>query len=959
MFEDYIAHVGVSILDGAPGPGSGRYPLGSGDNPYQRPKDVVQRVERLKSQGMSEGDIAIELGVIDYREKERRLKSEGKTPDEIKALLYIPDHENDKPNTTRLRAYLAIEKHEERNAKVAQAKELYSEGLSYRKIAEVMGFKNDSSVRALLNEKTQERKNEALVTADLLRQEVDKNRMIDIGSGVSNALNITSTRLEEAAYILEDEGYHIYKGRIPQVTNPGQFTTRVVLAAPDVQYKEIYNHDQVKMIKDYISHDNGESFDKFIYPSSCDPNRVKIRYSDDGGDAKDGVIEIRRGVADLDLGEGRNYSQVRILVGGTHYLKGMAVYSDGEDMPDGVDIIFNTNKKSSKPMMGFGEDGKPNDKGVLKPIKSDPEDPFGSLIKTPSQGGQSYFIDPATGEKKLSLINKRADEGDWDEWAKKVPSQFLSKQPIALINRQLGLTKDQVKAEFDEICALENPTVKKQLLYDFADECDTKAVNLSAVAFPGQRYQVILPLSSLKDSEVYAPNYDNGQKLALIRYPHGGTFEIPIVTVNNHNEEGEKVITPNAKDAVGINKHVADRLSGADFDGDTVMVIPLSDNVSVKSRDQLKGLEGFDPKLEYGGKEPGTFKVMKDGAQKQKEMGIISNLITDMTLQAATEDELARAVRHSMVVIDAPKHKLDFKQSEADNDIAALKKKYQRRIVNGEEKSGAATIISRAKSPVRVLKRQGSPRINKETGEVTYKEVRETYIGKDGKEHIREIEVPAMSLVSDAYDLVLNPANVKEAAYADYANYMKDMAAQARLIYAKNEKIQYSPEAAKKYAAEVDHLKSQLNEAEKNQPRERMANAIAAQEVKRKRQFYVEEGMSDEEIKDHLKKDRQKAIVAARSQVGSKRQVIEITDADWEAIQSGAISENTLTSILRYADPDRVRELSMPRISRSVPEAKKARILSLSQQGYTTAEIASSVGFPVSTVQSVISGKEG
>lgn len=45
-------------------------------------------------------------------------------------------------------------------------------------------------------------------------------------------------------------------------------------------------------------------------------------------------------------------------------------------------------------------------------------------------------------------------------------------------------------------------------------------------------------------------------------------------------------------------------------------------------------------------------------------MGVISNLITDMTLRGADEKELARAVKHSMVVIDAEKHGLDYKRSE-------------------------------------------------------------------------------------------------------------------------------------------------------------------------------------------------------------------------------------------------------------------------------------------------------
>lgn len=61
----------------------------------------------------------------------------------------------------------------------------------------------------------------------------------------------------------------------------------------------------------------------------------------------------------------------------------------------------------------------------------------------------------------------------------------------------------------------------------------------------------------------------------------------------------------------------------------------------------------------------------------EKQMDVVSNLITDMTIKGATEEELFRAVKHSMVVIDAVKHKLDYKQSEEDNDIESLKKKYQ------------------------------------------------------------------------------------------------------------------------------------------------------------------------------------------------------------------------------------------------------------------------------------------
>ena len=156
----------------------------------------------------------------------------------------------------------------------------------------------------------------------------------------------------------------------------------------------------------------------------------------------------------------------------------------------------------------------------------------------------------------------------------------------------------------EEIKALTNPTIKKHMLEKFADGCDAAAVHLKAAALPGQKYHVIIPINSLKDNEVYAPNYENGTKLALIRYPHGGRFEIPILTVNNKNQLVNKIICKQSIDAVGINHKIADQLSGADFDGDTVMCIPTHDaggKVKILNKRPLKDLEGFDPKVEYGG----------------------------------------------------------------------------------------------------------------------------------------------------------------------------------------------------------------------------------------------------------------------------------------------------------------------------------------------------------------------
>lgn len=889
---------------------SGRYPWGSGENPYQHSGDFLSRAETLKKQGLSETEIAKSMGLT----------------------------------TTQYRTQKSLAKDERRALEVETAKGLRAKGYSLNEIAEKMGYNNDSSVRSLLNENSEARMNQARKTADFLKKQIDEKGMIDVGTGVERELNISKEKLNQALYILEMEGYPVYGGGVPQATNPGKQTNLKVVCPPGTQHKDIYNYDKINSVKDYISYDGGETFKKgFVYPESLDSKRLKIRYAEEGGLQKDGVVELRRGVDDISLGNS-HYAQVRIMVDGKKYIKGMAVYSD--DMPDGIDVIFNTNKKQGTPM----------DK-VLKDIKDDPDNPFGSLIK--EHGGQSYYIGK-DGKEHLSLINKRADESDWSEWKDAIPSQFLSKQNISLAKRQLNLAEYDKTSEFKDICALNNPTVKKKLLETFANDCDSAAVHLQAAALPRQKYHVILPMTSAKDTEIYAPNYKNGEQVALIRYPHGGTFEIPILTVNNKLTEGKKVIGSTSVDAVGINSKVAERLSGADFDGDTVMVIPTGGNIKITSTNPLKGLEGFDPKDSYGADEVKTdskgvehyyrngkeYRLMSE-KYKQKQMGVASNLITDMTLKGANSDELAKAVRHSMVVIDAAKHKLDYKQSEIDNDIASLRKKYQGHIgSDGRYHEGASTLISRAKSETQVLKRKGSPIIDPETGKVSYKEVHEEYIDKNGKVQIRTQKSTKMAETDDARTLMSDidtPAPM-ELLYAQYANKMKSLANQARKEMISTGRLAYSAKAKETYSKEVAHLTAQLNVALKNAPRERKAQVMANAIVKAKKE--ANPGMTKEE----QKKIAQQALTASRNKVGAKRVSIEISDKEWEAIQAGAISENTLKRILDNTDLDKIRQKATPRAVISLSTAKVNKIASMKASGHTTAEIAQALGVSASTV---------
>ncbi len=358
------------------------------------------------------------------------------------------------------------------------------------------------------------------------------------------------------------------------------------------------------------------------------------------------------------------------------------------------------------------------------------------------------------------------------------------------------------------------------------------------------------------------------EKVALIRYPHGGTFEIPILKVNNKNAEGKNILGNTPKDAVGINSKVAERLSGADFDGDTALVIPTGGKVNITSTPPLKGLEGFDPKMSYPGRD--GMKVMKN---TQTEMGKISNLITDMTLKGATQDELARAVRHSMVVIDAEKHKLDYKKSESDNAIVSLKNKYQGYTDNdGEYHTGASTLISRAKSQTQVLKRKGSPIIDPVTGKKSYKEVEETYVDAKGKTKTRTQNVTKMDNTDNAFTLVSDANTPTERVYATYANSMKSLGNQARKEMVSTGKVEYSSSAKTKYSEEVSSLNSKLNVALKNAPRERQAQVMANAVVNAKKQD------NPDMTNGELKKVKQQALNSARTTVGAKRTTVDITE---------------------------------------------------------------------------------
>ena len=904
MEERYLVHYGTPRH-------SGRYPWGSGEYPYQRTGNFLSRYEELKTQGLTEVEIANSMGLT----------------------------------STDLRAEKELAKTERKAALQSEVIRLHDSGMSNTAISRQIG-KPESSVRALLEPTNKARNDRLIATRDLLKKQVEEKNYIDVGEGVEQSLGISKQMLDNAVITLKNEGYE--KINYPETQRgTGLKTTIKILAKPGTTVQEIRaNRDKVGMINERWSEDAQEYSALGLKPvKSISSKRVMVNYDTSegdnisGGKAMDGVIQLRRGVEGLDMGNAR-YAQVRIGVDGKYFLKGMAVYSD--DMPDGIDIIYNSNKSPDTPK-----------KDVFKPMKTtkdgeiDQENPFGTSLKLDENGHPI----------QKGYLNIVKEEGDWDTWNKSLASQFLSKQSQSLINKQLKITYDEARTELDSIKALNNPAVKKQLLKTYADSIDSDVEHLAAAAMPRQNTRVILPVTDLKENQIYAPSYKNGEQVILIRYPHGGKFEIPeLMVANNASSQAKSMFEKNggsARDAVCINAKVAERLSGADFDGDTVLVIP-NNRKEIKTEKALEGLKGFDPSAAYPGYE--GIPDLPEGL-KQKLMGVTTNLITDMTLKGASPEELTRAVKHSMVVIDAQKHHLNYKQSYEDNGIKALTIRYQGHVGDdGEIHYGASTVISRAKNEKRVPQRRMSYHVDENGNKVYVLTGEKTPVYKKDKETGKKVIVgytpkltksTQMAEADDAF--TLSSGTPQETAYATHANKLKDLAREARKEWVNTPNIEWSQSARKTYSKEVESLNASLNRAKSKAPYERKAQLIANSKVAAARSD------NPDLTKKELSKIGTQALASARASLGLKKSPIEISPKEWEAIQAGALSESNLEDILKRTDIDIIRDYATPASKKEITAAKRAQIKNYYNLGYTQDEISDMLGYSASTINKVLS----
>src|SRR5574337_245247 len=249
-FEERVASDDELVHYGTPRH-SGRYPWGSGGQPQQRGnRSFSDRVAELKSQGLSDPQIAKGMGLS---------------------------------STTELRARISIEKAAHRQAQATQAFRLHENGLSNVAIGQKMGL-NESSVRSLLNPALKSKRDSLQTTADLLKSHLDSGGYLDIGKGSENWIGISSTKLSTAVAILKQQGYEVRNIQVPQQFGKGK-TTIKTLVPPGAP--KFIDPTKIGSLAAY-SNDGGHTYEHIKPPVRVSSSRIQVLHAGEGGEKADG-----------------------------------------------------------------------------------------------------------------------------------------------------------------------------------------------------------------------------------------------------------------------------------------------------------------------------------------------------------------------------------------------------------------------------------------------------------------------------------------------------------------------------------------------------------------------------------------------------------------------------------------------------------------------------------------------
>jgi len=786
---------------------------------------------------------------------------------------------------SEIKSYISYSKTQETNHMIHQIAAKKQHGYSNVEIAKQLGV-SEGLVRYYSNKQISEKKAASNERVDKVSKSLesilDKHIGVDVGTGVNVNLNLTNSEMNKVIVGLKDKGYKVEMINVPDPTNRAITVLHQILTKESVTGRDLH-----QSINDIVSVNvKANKVSTGTKPISISKTRVAIKHDP----SKDGMIYIRPGVKDIFIPVGKTYCQARILVGENKYLKGMAVYSD--DIPKGKDVQFFHSKATDSKAL----------KDIEKGINI-----FGSNVYQYEKNGVQSAIN-VVGSKPGAGV-----EGYWDGWnsARNLSTQFLAKQPPKAITERIRATKLDLAKELKDINSISNPTIKSWALENFSLALDKKAASMDVSAFPRQSNKVIFGID-IKDNEVYAPTYNSGETIALVRYPHAGTFEIPVLKVNNNNPSGRKILG-NAIDAIGISAKSAAQLSGADYDGDTVIAIPAK---YVKATAPVKSLIDFDPRKAYPNG-PTTPRITEK--QKQEKMGEITNLISDATIRGASVSELTRLVKHSMVVIDSYKHNLDYKQSEIDNDIASLKKKYRQ----------TASIISDAKSPAYV---------NRELD--TSAKGRSYSLPIDSKGNIvyKESTTKRYKSKVDKISLIDNPekhytsSNGVESSYASYSEHLKNMARSARLQSAKVSKAYSVNEAAaKEYKNEIASISYKLGQFERSKAAERQVN----------RKTLAKSAKSDDTTKaEQIRANYRKQYGVAP---------LQLTKREAEALAKGALPKSTVVKALKAFKG--LNYSSFTKSTQATTKLQASNVKRYKNLGYNYSEIANILGISVDRVK--------
>ena len=134
--EEFLEHYGMPRR-------SGRYPYGSGKDPYQHEPDFLSRVEKLKAKGWEE------------------------TSENIKKEFGLNSHQY------RIEKSICID--ERKALDIARAKSLKADGLNTSEIGRRMGV-NESTVRGWFDQEKKAKYNLSKATAEFLKEQVDQKK---------------------------------------------------------------------------------------------------------------------------------------------------------------------------------------------------------------------------------------------------------------------------------------------------------------------------------------------------------------------------------------------------------------------------------------------------------------------------------------------------------------------------------------------------------------------------------------------------------------------------------------------------------------------------------------------------------------------------------------------------------------------------------------------------------------